>query len=31
MHDFGLCASFFAVLVACTMVGARIFFGMSNE
>jgi amino acid transporter len=29
--DFGFCASFFAVVVACITVGARILFGMSNE
>lgn len=29
--DFGFSASFFAVVVACITVGARILFGMSNE
>jgi amino acid transporter len=29
--DFGFAASFFAVVVACVTVGARILFGMGNE
>lgn len=29
--DFGFTASFFAVVVACITVGARILFGMGNE
>lgn len=29
--DFGFAASFFAVVVACITVGARVLFGMGNE